>query len=103
MLNPDSDGMRFLGSRPLVKNVIFHLALDNYAFEQAAKREAAARVLEEAAAQDEANEQFMLVPPKDYDVILTEYINLDVFADGIAERQAKAYSWYDMDDDDDYY
>lgn len=115
LLNPSSKGARFFP--PLVrhradKNDLFLLALGNYAFQQAAKAAEAATArrqameqamaLAMAQAQDAYNEQFLLAPPDEYDDLLAEYINFDAMADDIAERQAKAYTMCDMDDDDDY-
>jgi hypothetical protein len=106
MLNPYSDGARFFPplERPRAdKNVIFLQALGNYAFQQALKAEEAAKAQMLAMEQDEDNEQFLLLPPDDYDDLLAQYIDFDVRADDLAERQAKAYSSCDMDDDDGYY
>ena len=103
MLNPSSDGARFLlpVERPRAdKNVIFLQALGNYAFQQAVKAEEAATARSQAMEQDEYNEQFLLAPPDDYDDLLSEYINFDAMADDMAERQAKAYTMCDMDDDE---
>jgi hypothetical protein len=104
MLNPDSDGVRFfppLGSHRANKNEIFLKALYNCALQQAAETEAAARAREETIVEDDDNEQYLLVPPEDYDDVLGEYITFDALADELAERQARAYTWCDMDDVDD--
>jgi len=105
MLNPYSDGARFfppLERHRASANDTFLKALGNYAFQQAVKAEEAARARGQAMEQDEDNEQFLLVPPDDYDDLLAEYINLDALADDLAERQAKAYTLCDMEDDDCY-
>lgn len=109
MLNPDS----VRAFPPLVKpqatkNMVFLTALSNYTLQQAVKAVEAAKARAEAAgAQVEAmgddDEQFLLVPPDDYDDLFAEYIDFDAIADDIAERQANAQTWYDMEDDDDYY
>lgn len=108
MLNPDSvRSFTPLGSHRAAKNTLFLTALANYTLQQIAKAEEAARsraeaarALEEAIEQDEDNEQFLLVPPEEYDDLLTEYIDFNALASGIAERQANAYN--EMDDDDYY-
>jgi len=102
MLNPHSDGARFfppLERHRADKNVIFLQALGNYTFQQALKAEEAAQAQRLAMEQDEYNEQFLLAPPDDYDDLLAQYINFDAIADDLAERQAKAYTLCDMDDD----
>ena len=104
-LNPDSDAARFfrpLESHRRTRNAVYLKALDNYALHQAAQADDVTRAREGAIESDEDNEQYLLVPPEDYDDILTGYINLDAFADELAERQAKAYTWCDMDNDDYY-
>jgi hypothetical protein len=105
MLNPYSDGARFfpaLERHRASRNVIFLKALTNYALQQATKAEEAAGARGQAMDQDEDNEQFLLVPPDDYDDLWAEYVDFDAMADDLAERQAKAYSLCDMDDDDYY-
>lgn len=88
-----------MGRHRADKNVIFLQALGNYTFQQTVKAEEAARAQMQAMEQDEYNEQFLLLPPDDYDDLLAEYIDFDALADDLAERQAKAYTSCDMDDD----
>jgi len=110
MLNPHSVRLfRPLRSHRADKNDIFLQALGNYTLQQAAKaeevvraREEATRAQKEAIERDEDDEQYLLVPPDDYEDVLAEYMDLDALADDIAERQAKAHAWYDMDDGDYY-
>ena len=111
MLNPASEGGRFLPPvvrRRAEKNPILLLALGNYAYHQAVKATEAAiarrqameqaMALAMAQAQDEYNEQFQLAPPDEHDDLMAEYVDFDA----MAERQAKAYTMCDMDDDDYY-
>lgn len=96
-LNPDSDGVRSfrpLESHRKTKNAVFLKALDNnYALHEAAKADEAARA---------QNEQYLLAPPEDYDIIFAKYINCDAVTDDLAEHRTKAYTWYDMDNDEYY-
>lgn len=111
MLNPDAvRSFTPLKSRRPARNAIFLEAVSNHTLQQAAKAEEAARARLEAARaregaielDDDDDEQFLLVPPDDCDDLMAEYINFDALADDIAQRQANAYTWDDMDDDDYY-
>ena len=105
MLNPNSDGLRFLPpleSRRAAKNSIFLKALGNYALQQAAKAEDDARARERAIELDEDNEQCLFLPPEGYEDLLAECINFDALVDDLAKRQAQAYASCDLYDDDYY-
>lgn len=68
---------------------------------EAAKARAEAAGVQVGAMGDD-DEQFLLLPPGDYDDLFAEYIDFDAIADDFAERQANAHTWDDMEDDDYY-